>query len=111
VTRTHKALNLAGVLLPFVGLVAAVVVLWGTELVGWTDLAILAGMYTVTCLGVTLGFHRLFTHRSYATYRPVQYALAIIGSMAVEDPVMRRSTASSRSGWRSAWRSRSASAT
>ena len=39
-------------------------------------------------MGVTLGFHRLLTHRSFATYKPVQYALAIIGSMAVQGPVM-----------------------
>ena len=39
-------------------------------------------------MGVTLGFHRLLTHRSFATYKPVQYALAIVGSMAVQGPVM-----------------------
>ena len=39
-------------------------------------------------MGVTLGFHRLLTHRSFQTYKPVQYALAIIGSMAVQGPVM-----------------------
>ena len=39
-------------------------------------------------MGVTVGFHRLLTHRSFQTYKPVQYALAIVGSMAVEGPVM-----------------------
>src|SRR3954454_21443341 len=87
-TRTHKALNLAGVLVPFAGLIAGIVLLWGTELVGWSDLAIMAGMYALTCLGVTLGYHRLLTHRSFQTYKGVQYALAIVGSMAVQGPVM-----------------------
>jgi stearoyl-CoA desaturase (Delta-9 desaturase) len=87
VTRTHKALNLAGVLLPFVGFVFAIAVLWG-DWVGWSDLAILAGMYAVTGLGVTLGFHRLLTHRSLQTSKPVEYGLAILGSMTVQGPVI-----------------------
>ena len=45
-------------------------------------------MYVLTIQGVTLGFHRLLTHRSFQTYKPVQYTLAIVGSMAVEGPVM-----------------------
>jgi stearoyl-CoA desaturase (delta-9 desaturase) len=39
-------------------------------------------------LGITLGFHRLLTHRSFQTFKPVEYALAILGSMAVQGPVM-----------------------
>src|SRR5881397_1496781 len=88
VSRVHRMLNLAGVLLPFAGLIAAVALLWGTSWVGWTDLALMAGMYVVTCLGVTLGFHRLLTHRSFQTHKPTEYALAILGSMAVQGPVM-----------------------
>jgi stearoyl-CoA desaturase (delta-9 desaturase) len=42
----------------------------------------------LTGYGVTLGFHRLLTHRSFQTYKPVEYALAAIGSMAVQGPVM-----------------------
>ena len=48
----------------------------------------MALMYVLTIQGVTLGFHRLLTHRSFQTYKPVQYTLAIVGSMAVEGPVM-----------------------
>ena len=80
-------LNLAGVFLPFIGFVVAIVLLWD-DWVDWTSLAILCAMYVVTIMGVTLGFHRLLTHRSFATYKPVQYALAITGSMAVQGPVM-----------------------
>ena len=83
----HRFLNLAGVLLPLVGFVAAVVLLWHT-LVGWGALLALAVMYLVTGFGVTLGFHRLLTHRSFQTYKPVQYLLAIVGSMAVQGPVL-----------------------
>ena len=56
-------LNLTGVLLPFIGVLLAIVLLWD-QLVDWTSLAIMAFMYVVTIMGVTLGFHRLFTHRS-----------------------------------------------
>src|SRR3954469_13049609 len=86
-TRGHQLLNLTGVFLPLVGVLVAIVLLWDTA-VGWTSLALLAVMYVVSVMGVTLGFHRLLTHRSFATYKPVQYALAIIGSMAVQGPVM-----------------------
>src|ERR1700754_2239685 len=86
-TRSHQALNLTGVFAPFLGLVVAITLLWD-KAVGWTSLAVLAGMYVISVMGVTLGFHRLLTHRSFATYKPVQYALAIVGSMAVQGPVM-----------------------
>ena len=65
----------------------AILLLWDS-LVGWTSLAIMALMYVLTVEGVTLGFHRLLTHRSFQTYKPVQYTLAIVGSMAVQGPVM-----------------------
>jgi len=86
-SRAHKLANLAGVLLPFVAFLAAIALLWNTY-VDWSDLAVLAIMYVVTGYGVTLGFHRLLTHRSFQTYKPVEYALAALGSMAVQGPVM-----------------------
>jgi stearoyl-CoA desaturase (Delta-9 desaturase) len=84
----HRMLNLAGVLLPLLGFLAAVVLLWGTDLVGWTDLGLFALLYVVTGYGVTLGFHRLLTHRSFQTHRWVEYLLAATGSMAMQGPVM-----------------------
>jgi stearoyl-CoA desaturase (delta-9 desaturase) len=53
-----------------------------------TDLAIFAVFYVATALGVTVGFHRLFTHRSFMTTRPVRVILAVLGSAAVEGPVI-----------------------
>jgi len=61
--------------------------LWAVAL-GWNDLAVLAIMYVVTGLGITVGFHRLFTHRSFQTTRPLRAALAIAGSMAIEGPIV-----------------------
>jgi stearoyl-CoA desaturase (delta-9 desaturase) len=87
VTRTHRIINLLGVALPFVGLIVAVVLLWNS-LVDWSDLAVLAIMYVLTGFGVTLGFHRLLTHRAFQTHKGVEYALATLGSMSVQGPVL-----------------------
>jgi stearoyl-CoA desaturase (delta-9 desaturase) len=86
-SRGHQLSNLTGVILPFLGVVAAVVLLWGT-LVHWSALAVMLAMYLLTCLGVTLGFHRLLTHRSFQTYKWLQYGVAAVGSMSVQGPVM-----------------------
>jgi stearoyl-CoA desaturase (Delta-9 desaturase) len=86
-SRTQRATNLIAVVLPFLGFIAAVVLLWNS-VVGWLDLAILAGMYLVTAGGVTVGFHRLLTHRSFKTVRPLRLGLAAVGSMSVQGPVI-----------------------
>jgi stearoyl-CoA desaturase (delta-9 desaturase) len=86
-TALHRWLNLAGVLLPFVGFVVAVLLLWNT-LVDWADLAVMLIMYVISGYGVTLGFHRLLTHRSFQTFKPIEYTLAILGSLAVQGPVI-----------------------
>jgi stearoyl-CoA desaturase (delta-9 desaturase) len=86
-SRGHQLSNLTGVMLPFIGAIVAVVLLWGT-VVRVSSLVVLGIMYVVTILGVTLGFHRLLTHRSFQTYKAVQYAIAAVGSMAMQGPVM-----------------------
>jgi stearoyl-CoA desaturase (delta-9 desaturase) len=86
-TRAHKISNLIGAIVPFLAFVVAIVLLWNTW-VDWSDLAVLAIMYVLTGYGVTLGFHRLLTHRSFQTFKPVEYTLAILGSVAVQGPVM-----------------------
>jgi stearoyl-CoA desaturase (delta-9 desaturase) len=73
---------------PFAGLIAAVPVAWGWGL-DWHDLVIAAFMYAISGHGVTIGFHRLFTHRSFKAVRALRVALAIAGSLAVEGPVIR----------------------
>jgi stearoyl-CoA desaturase (Delta-9 desaturase) len=82
-SRTEKTIMLTAVILPFLGFLVGVVLLWN-QVVSATDLAILAGMYVFTGLGVTVGYHRLFTHRAFDAPRPVRYAFAILGSMAVQ---------------------------
>jgi stearoyl-CoA desaturase (delta-9 desaturase) len=86
-TRAQRYSNLGAAIIPFLAVIAAGILSWNS-LLHWTDLAIFAVMYVVVGLGVTVGFHRLLTHRSFATYKPIAYALAIAGSMAVQGPVV-----------------------
>jgi len=86
-TRTHKLVNLAGVTLPLAGLVFAIVLLW-ERMVGPKELAILLVGYALTGIGITVGYHRLFTHRSFQTFAPVRYTFAVLGQMAVEGDVV-----------------------
>jgi stearoyl-CoA desaturase (delta-9 desaturase) len=59
-----------------------------SELLGWSDLIVFAIMYVSTGLGITVGFHRLFTHRSFKTGKAVRAILAALGSAAIEGPVI-----------------------
>ena len=86
-SRFQRIANLVAVILPFVAFTVAIVLLWN-RLVGWHDLWILAVMYLLTGLGVTVGYHRMLTHRSFETYRPIRYVFAALGSMAVEGPAV-----------------------
>ena len=58
------------------------------EALHWRDLAILGAVYVVTGLGVTVGFHRLLTHRSFKTSPALRGILAALGSAAIEGPVI-----------------------
>jgi stearoyl-CoA desaturase (delta-9 desaturase) len=60
---------------------------WG-GILHWQDLVVLAITYPLTGLGITVGYHRLFTHRSFKTTRAVRALLAVCGSMAVEGPLI-----------------------
>ena len=83
--RTHPS-QLAGivaVVVPPLGLVAAVWLLWNRGMHP-VDLVLLAGFYAACGLGITVGFHRLFTHRSFETSAPIRAVWAILGSMATQ---------------------------
>jgi stearoyl-CoA desaturase (delta-9 desaturase) len=80
--------TLLGVVLPFLGVAAAIALAWGWGL-SWVHLGLLVGMYLLTAVGVTVGYHRLFTHRSFETTRPVKLLFAVLGSMAVEGPLLK----------------------
>src|SRR5688572_20253361 len=88
VSTSVRLLNLAAVMLPFLGFVAVVVSLWGRGF-HWVDLSLLLAMYVLTGVGISVGYHRLFTHRAFETNRAVQFILAVLGSMAVEGPLLK----------------------
>jgi stearoyl-CoA desaturase (delta-9 desaturase) len=46
-------------------------------------------MYVLTAFGITVGFHRLLTHKSFETTPAVRFVLAALGSMAVQGSVLR----------------------
>jgi stearoyl-CoA desaturase (delta-9 desaturase) len=73
--------------LPFVGLGLVVWQAWSHSL-RWSDVAVFTIMYALTGLGVTVGFHRYLTHRSFKTKKPIRMALGIMGSAAIEGPVI-----------------------
>src|SRR5207302_10994304 len=87
-TPAHKVVNLIGVTLPPIGLIAAIALLWNRA-IGPLELSLMVGLYVATCLGVTLGFHRLFTHRAFETSRPFRAVVAVLGSMAVQGSVIK----------------------
>jgi stearoyl-CoA desaturase (Delta-9 desaturase) len=85
--RAEKLVNLGAVVVPFLATIVAIVLLWNSW-VTTTDLLIAAAMYLLTAAGITVGFHRLLTHRSFQTFKPIEYAFAVLGSMAVQGPVI-----------------------
>jgi stearoyl-CoA desaturase (delta-9 desaturase) len=76
------------VTIPFLALIAAVPVAWGWGL-SWRDLVIAFVMYGISGHGVTVGFHRYFTHSSFKASRVMRAVLAISGSLAIQGPVIR----------------------
>jgi stearoyl-CoA desaturase (delta-9 desaturase) len=86
-TRAERTANMIGVVVPFLGLLAAIVLLWNRA-VDATDLAILAVTYLLFGFGVTVGYHRLLTHRGFQTYRGLQYMWAVLGGMGLQGSVL-----------------------
>jgi stearoyl-CoA desaturase (Delta-9 desaturase) len=79
--------TMAAVVIPPFAVVAVMMLAWGGWF-HWVDLAVMAGMYLITGLGVTIGYHRLYTHKSFATRGPIAAVFAICGSMAAQGPIV-----------------------
>jgi stearoyl-CoA desaturase (delta-9 desaturase) len=78
----------AFIALPFAALLAAVPVAWGWGL-GWHDIVIAIVAYAITAHGITAGYHRYLTHRSFKAVRALRVALAVAGSLAIQGPPIR----------------------
>jgi stearoyl-CoA desaturase (delta-9 desaturase) len=85
--RFQRRLTLLFTVGPLAGIAFAIWSLWGSG-ISSLDLSLFLGFYVLTGLGITVGYHRLFTHRSFRATKPVRVALAVAGSMAVEGSVI-----------------------
>jgi stearoyl-CoA desaturase (delta-9 desaturase) len=73
---------------PMLALLAAVPLAWQSGLLGWHSVVLAVIFYAISGLGISMGFHRYFTHGSFKASRGFKIALAIAGSMAIEGPVL-----------------------
>jgi stearoyl-CoA desaturase (Delta-9 desaturase) len=85
--RLDKIANATVTIVPALGLGGIAWQLWGSAL-HWQDLVVFVTTVALAGFGITVGFHRLFTHRSFKTTRPLRALFAILGSAAVEGPVI-----------------------
>jgi stearoyl-CoA desaturase (delta-9 desaturase) len=87
VSLTVRLLILGVIIIPILGVIAAPFMVWGWGF-RWADLGLLLTLYVLTVLGITVGYHRLFVHRSFETNIVVKFVLAVLGSMAVQGPLL-----------------------
>ncbi len=78
---------LVAIIVPLLGVLAVPFIVWGWGF-RWTDLGLLLSLYVLTALGITVGYHRLFVHRSFETNIVVKFVFAVLGSMAVQGPLL-----------------------
>jgi stearoyl-CoA desaturase (delta-9 desaturase) len=83
----EKGLLAVFIVVPLLAVVAAVPFAWGWGL-GWTDLAIMFVFYAISGLGVTVGYHRHFTHGAFKAKRPLRIVLAVAGGLSIEMSVI-----------------------
>jgi stearoyl-CoA desaturase (delta-9 desaturase) len=82
-SRVEQLLVIAFVVIPLSALIVAIPLAWGWGL-NWVDAGMAMGMYVITALGVTVGFHRHFTHSSFKANRPLRIALAVAGNLSFQ---------------------------
>jgi stearoyl-CoA desaturase (delta-9 desaturase) len=86
-TTPQQVLVYAFVILPMIALAAAIPLAWGWGF-QWHDLGMMAALYIVGCLGITVGFHRHFTHKSFKAPTWLRVVLGVAGSLAAQGPVL-----------------------
>jgi stearoyl-CoA desaturase (delta-9 desaturase) len=85
VQRRKQVINIVAVIIPVVALGVAIPLLWN-DLVGVRDLVLFVVFYFLSAFGISLGYHRLLTHRAYQTYPAIRAVLAYCGAIAVQGP-------------------------
>lgn len=84
----RRLANMLAVAIPPVALVVGVILGWH-RILDWRDLVMMVVLYVLSILGITVGFHRMLTHRAFEAHRITRYVLAILGSLAVQGPVIK----------------------
>jgi stearoyl-CoA desaturase (delta-9 desaturase) len=79
----YKFVVLAAVIIPFIATAYAIYLLWNRA-VNWSDITLLIVMYSLTIIGIGMGFHRMLTHRSFRAHPAVKFILLVLGSMSLE---------------------------
>ncbi len=85
-SRASQIVTLLAVIIPPLGLLSAAGLLWGVAL-SWVDVALFATFYLLGGLGITVGYHRLFSHRSFETTPWLRGTFAVLGSLTIQGPV------------------------
>jgi stearoyl-CoA desaturase (delta-9 desaturase) len=83
----YRTAILTVVVAPLIGVILAIRLLWQSA-VSWTDIILLLVGYSLVAFGVTVGFHRMLTHRSFTPHPVVKFILLVLGSMAFEGPAL-----------------------
>jgi stearoyl-CoA desaturase (delta-9 desaturase) len=83
----NKLIVLVVVTVPLLATLLAIALLW-ERAAHWSDLVLLVIMYGLVGLGVTVGFHRMLTHRSFRPHPVVKFLLLVLGSMSIEGPAL-----------------------
>ncbi len=86
--KLERRLAVLVTVLPFIGAAIGIPALWGRG-VAALDLTLFFVFYAISGMGITVGFHRMLTHRSFETIKPIKVGLAVAGSMALQGPVIR----------------------
>ncbi|HEY6541564.1 MAG TPA: acyl-CoA desaturase, partial [Ktedonobacteraceae bacterium] len=83
----YKAIVLVVVIVPLLATALAIGLLW-QRAVHWSDIILLASMYSLVAFGVTVGYHRMLTHRSFRPNPVIKFLLLVLGSMSLEGPAI-----------------------
>src|SRR5437867_1952414 len=83
-----RLMTFVAITVPFLGLVSAPYFVWEWGF-DWVDLGVLLGTIFLTAIGITVGYHRLFAHHAFETNVVMKFILAVLGSMAVQGPLLK----------------------
>jgi stearoyl-CoA desaturase (delta-9 desaturase) len=83
-SMAEKIVMVNVVVIPLIAMLAVIAMSWSYGFMGWLYIGLLFGGWYVTGLGITVGFHRLFSHHSFQCTRSVKIFWAVVGALAVE---------------------------